>query len=759
MCRLNLLTLLVVLVSVLGDERASAQDAAPTLANQSGESAVAKARERCVQLWSDHKFDRLRDKIPLGDQKPTFSMLKNPERLSPKDRPLAEEAVKTLEECRKAYVPVFALLPPQVNAMMQGIERRQDALIAQLYTGKISFGEYNVKADQMIGELTKVLSGFGQSAQAPSSPVAPSNSIVSNEKALSRPGVPADRSANVTPKSVSSHQIRMALVVGDSSYVSLPKLANPVRDASAVADLLRKMGFTVKLVKDATEADLRREVRKFANDSAKADIAFVYYAGHGAQVGGENYVLPIDISIPQTESDIQLTGLKVDDLVNSIRAKTKVVFLDACRDNPALFRNLVKGRGSYPKGLAPAAASNIRQENGGGGVFIAYATDSGSVALDGEGEHSPFTQALLRNLTKPISIDDMFSLVTREVRLITKNAQHPYKYASLENIVCLSTDCSSGGDTAPEGIVQQARHSESEDLQIAMQTQNPEALETYLTNYPDSSKRGEVRSAILKLRRSEFDEWTLFGLGNNIIPNYFKLNSAERFGDRVAITVKAPVDPASPLGQKFPDAAYSEDVSVYDCTKLQMASAETTTFNNSGQVVSHYKWADPQYLTLSIGAAIMPGTIASAARNILCQDHPPTPMVGKKELTTRKLKSLSSTVSGDGEIFYRPVQDDSSDKNQRGVLIEFRMKEDMQLKFPPPLSDSLTYRNELDLLSFRCDAPKFSIRKSEFYDASNNFVYVSSADFSKDISWSEFREASPYASLQGIVCTPPEAPQ
>ena len=99
---------------------------------------------------------------------------------------------------------------------------------------------------------------------------------------------------------------------------------------------------------------MRRAVRKFAGESTKADIALVFYAGHGAQVNGENYVLPVDIDIPRTESDIQLTGLKVDDLVNSIRARTKVVFLDACRDNPALFKNLVKGRGAYPTGLAPA---------------------------------------------------------------------------------------------------------------------------------------------------------------------------------------------------------------------------------------------------------------------------------------------------------------------------------------------------------------------------------------------------------------------
>jgi uncharacterized caspase-like protein len=84
----------------------------------------------------------------------------------------------------------------------------------------------------------------------------------------------------------------------------------------------------------------------------------------------------------------------------------------------------------------------------GGGIFIAYATDAGSVALEGDGEHSPFTKALLRNLKKPISIDDMFSLVTREVSLVTKGMQRPYKYASLENIVCLTGTCSGASSQA-----------------------------------------------------------------------------------------------------------------------------------------------------------------------------------------------------------------------------------------------------------------------------------------------------------------------
>ena len=144
-------------------------------------------------------------------------------------------------------------------------------------------------------------------------------------------------------------------------------MANPENDARAIADLLKKMGFSTRLVLNASEQDLRSAVRKFATESGKADIALVFYAGHAAQVNGENYVLPVDIDIPQTNSDIQLTGLNVKDLVNSIRARTKVVFLDACRDNPALYKNLVKVRGAYPTGLAPAVASNLNPANAGGG--------------------------------------------------------------------------------------------------------------------------------------------------------------------------------------------------------------------------------------------------------------------------------------------------------------------------------------------------------------------------------------------------------
>jgi caspase domain-containing protein len=308
-----------------------AQQADAAKFNQTYEAAFAKAREECKALWSDHAFDSLRDKFPLGEEKPAFSMLTNTQRLRPEDKPLADLAIKTLERCRAAYAPVYAMLPPQVKDMMLGAQRRQDALIAELYVRKITIGEYNVKMARINGEIATALSGIPQSSTTSAPAQAKTATTVAGPAPLppSRPPM-RDTTSQIT----ALRQVRLALVIGDSSYLNLPRLVNPENDARAIDDLLKKIGFSTRLVLNASEQDLRREVRKFASESERADIALVFYAGHGAQVNGENYVLPVDIDIPRTESDIQLTGLKVDDLVNSIRARTKVVFLDACRDNP-----------------------------------------------------------------------------------------------------------------------------------------------------------------------------------------------------------------------------------------------------------------------------------------------------------------------------------------------------------------------------------------------------------------------------------------
>jgi hypothetical protein len=397
--------------------RAQEQDASQHPPDLS--TALLKADAACKALWADHAFDPLRDKVPLGGQQPTMPMLTNRSRLLPKDKPLADLAIKTLEKCRALYADANAMLPQQTRLRLQGFDREQDSLIARLYAGKITIGDYNVGMNRLRAEVFKAL--FGDVQSKPSE---------TTQKQVSRNTEPATAKVQGPPiQSISLLQRRVALVIGNSNYKDLPKLTNPAHDARAIVDALRELGFDVTLVTDASELNIRRAVRKFADQSGQADLALVYYAGHGAQVNGENYLLPVDMEIPHTEADIELSSLKVDDLVNSIRSSTKIIFLDACRDNPALFKNVVQGRGATATGLAPTDGSHLTRIKPGGGVFIAYATGAGSVALEGKGEHSPFTQALLRNVKKPLSIDDMFSLVTREVALVTKGMQRPYKYA------------------------------------------------------------------------------------------------------------------------------------------------------------------------------------------------------------------------------------------------------------------------------------------------------------------------------------------
>ena len=324
------------------------QSAAPSF-NQTYEAVVAKAREDCKTLWSDHIFDPLRNRIPLGEEKPTFSMLTNKEKLHSKDKPLADLAIKTVEKCRSAYAPVYNMLPENVNALIKGNEQRQDALIAELYNGKLTLGDYNIEMNRLRGKFAEALSGIPIQTQSDLTTAhAPPESAVQSK--LPQPG---------TPAAPVSNERRLALVIGNSNYAKLPRLSNPTNDARSIADALQQMGYSTQLLLDASENGIRNAVRKFANELRNSDVGVVYYAGHGAQLKGNNYLLPIDIELPRTDADIEFTGLKVDDLINSIGSNTKIVFLDACRDNPVLFKNIASGRGGSPAGLAPASASSF----------------------------------------------------------------------------------------------------------------------------------------------------------------------------------------------------------------------------------------------------------------------------------------------------------------------------------------------------------------------------------------------------------------
>jgi len=716
------------------------------------QSSFGKARDACKVMWADHAFDPLRARIPLGEDKPTFEMLKNNEKLKAKERPLADLAIKTLEKCRTAYTDVYAMLPPQTSAMIHGVERQQDALIADLYRGKISFGEFNTSVSRLTAQLTLAVTG-AQTTEPPSALPETSNKSAAAAKTTPQPKEEQKENAAAS----SSHEIRVALVIGNSGYINLPKLSNPANDARAVAEVLSKMGYQTHLLLDVSEQKLRHEIRQFASDSTKADVALVYYAGHGAQVNGNNYLLPTDTDIPRTEVDIQFAGLKVDDLVNSIASITKIVFLDACRDNPVLFKNLVKGRGGSPAGLAPASSSKFEQKSG-GGIFIAYATDAGAVADDGNGNHSPFTKALLRNIQKPISIDDMFSFVTKEVRLVTKNAQRPYKYASLENIVCVAPNCSSAANSAKADVFQEAIRSEVDELQIALQSNSPEALETFLQKYPESSKRTDILEAMADLRRAEFTEWTLYEIGGKTNPQFVQLSSIKRLGDRSVAKTKVLVNSANPkifYGRPLPDAAYQEQTNVYDCTSPRMLLAEDSIFNAAGELLFHYKWGDPKYLKIStMGFEVQPGSVGYAGRAIACDEGLSTPLVSKKQMAKMDFTLLSSMADGNGEILYQPPRD-RRDPNQLEIVHVFKNFADRNVKdfFPEGvvIPDPPNFREEVDLILIRCDSNQFAITRIEHWDASNRLVRMQFVD-PAHVKFSEVGPASSAAVMQDMYC-------
>ena len=223
---------------------------------------------------------------------------------------------------------------------------------------------------------------------------------------------------------------RVALVVGNSAYVNASPLPNPVNDAGEMAKALTEAGFEVVLGLDLDKAGFDKKIREFVRALDGADVALLFYAGHGLQVGGRNYLVPIDASM-QKERDLDFEGISVDFVLKQMEIdrdnKTNVIFLDACRDNP-LARNLARSMGtrsiSIGKGLA--------QVETGVGTFIAYSTQPGNVALDGSGANSPFTTALVkgvreegRNLTA-VMVD-----VRKDVLAQTQGKQVPWDHSSL----------------------------------------------------------------------------------------------------------------------------------------------------------------------------------------------------------------------------------------------------------------------------------------------------------------------------------------
>ncbi len=223
---------------------------------------------------------------------------------------------------------------------------------------------------------------------------------------------------------------RVALVVGNSSYQTVPQLPNPSRDATAIAKMFRDAGFdTVDVQLNVGNLDFKRAIRKFESTADQADIAVVYYAGHGLEIGGVNYLIPVDARLA-SDRDADDEAIPLERLVSSADGakRLRLIVLDACRDNP--FVRVMRRERKTASRAVVAGLGKVEPTST--DTLIAYAAKAGSTAEDGDGLHSPFTTAVLKNLTVPgLDVRLAFGRVRDEVLRVTASRQEPFVYGSL----------------------------------------------------------------------------------------------------------------------------------------------------------------------------------------------------------------------------------------------------------------------------------------------------------------------------------------
>ena len=300
---------------------------------------------------------------------------------------------------------------------------------------------------------------------------------------------------------------RVALVIGNGAYQHVLKLDNPANDAAAIADLLSSAGFQVIRGVDLSREQMVAKVSEFSDAlSNGADAALVFYAGHGVQIAGKNYLIPIDVNL-HTAYDVKADTIDADDVVESAsNAKVKVVLLDACRDNP-FAAELAKGDA---RSRSAAASAGLAAMQSAEGTLISFATSPGATALDGEGGHSPFTRALLDNLAKPgVEINDAMTSVRAEVQATTAKEQQPWENTNLTGkfyMVAMPPADTEPSQVSPAGVeASQSAIIETTIWQSAEKSGRREEYALYLSKYP---KGKGLYSDLAEMRIAELDKTT-----------------------------------------------------------------------------------------------------------------------------------------------------------------------------------------------------------------------------------------------------------
>jgi len=295
---------------------------------------------------------------------------------------------------------------------------------------------------------------------------------------------------------------RVALVIGNSAYQHTARLENPANDARDVARALARVGFEVMEEHDLDKPGMDRAVRRFADALASAKAGLFYYAGHGLQVGNQNYLVPIDAALTTASAlDFEMVRLELIHRTMERAVNTNIIILDACRDNP-LSRNLARALGTRSTSIGRGLAA----VESGEGTLISFSTQPGSVALDGEGKNSPFAGALVKHMASPgDDISTIMIKVRNDVMEATARRQVPWDHSALTARFFFvpppeeSDDARAGGPAGPT-YEQQA---EMAFWGAVKDSGNRLIIQTYLDRFPQGTFVGLARAMIDELERKE----------------------------------------------------------------------------------------------------------------------------------------------------------------------------------------------------------------------------------------------------------------
>lgn len=303
------------------------------------------------------------------------------------------------------------------------------------------------------------------------------------------------------PTALQGPEQRVALVIGNSNYQNAPQLENPDNDAQSMAQFLNSAGFEVVAATDLGQNDMLRVVQDFsAKVSARGPntVAMVYYAGHGVQLAGENYLVPVDAKV-SNPTELVNNSVRLVDVMSTLEAipsRMRIVILDACRNNP--FPNV----NDAGRGLAIVDAPN--------GSIVGYSTAPGAEAQDGTGEHSPYTQAFLNVAREPnVPIEQLFKRVRLQVNQTTLGAQIPWESSSLTSDFTFFGDTAVAASRAPVNapVVQMASNLPSRSTRQAydyvVSEGRPEYYQEFIQMYPHDPLCDHVRWLLNNLRLTQ----------------------------------------------------------------------------------------------------------------------------------------------------------------------------------------------------------------------------------------------------------------